>query len=252
MQESVVLYWQPGCTSCLRAKEFLKANGVDFKSINVAEDPDKLEELGKHGIQSVPVLRRGNSFLYAQVLREMAEFLHIKSKMATPLPIEILVTRLDVILTAAQRYILQVPDSCLSKNLPGRKRTVRELSYHIFHIAECFIRATSGTPLDDNELNAPPGNGLRTTKDLATYGKNVMKAVQNWWDVEPHATGSETLSTYFGPQTLQTVMERTAWHSAQHTRQLMMVLDNLGIEPKEPLTPASLSGLPLPTNVWDS
>ena len=61
-----------------------------------------------------------------------------------------------------------------------------------------------------------------------------MKAVQNWWDVEPHATGSEPLSTYFGPQTQQTVMERTAWHSAQHTRQLMMVLDNLGIEPKEP------------------
>ena len=185
MQESVVLYWQPGCTSCLRAKEFLKAIGVDFKSINVAEDPDKLEELGKHGIQSVPVLRRGNSFLYAQVLSEMAEFLHIKSKMTTPLPIEILVTKLDVILTAAQRYILQVPDSCLNKTLPGRKRTIRELSYHIFHIAECFIRATSGIALDDNELNALPGNDLRTTKDLATYGINVTKAVQNWWPALP-------------------------------------------------------------------
>lgn len=252
MQESVVLYWQPGCTSCLRAKEFLKTNSIDFKSINVAEDPDKLEELGKHGIKSVPVLKRGNSFLYAQVLSEMAEFLHIESKMANPLPVDILVTRLDAILAAAQRYILQVPDSCLNNTLPGRKRTVRELSFHIFHIAECFIQATSGITLDDNELNALPDNNLRTTKDLAIYGGKVKEAVQNWWDMEPQTKGSEPLSTYFGPQTLHIVLERTAWHSAQHTRQLMMVLGKLGIEPEAPLTPASLSGLPLPTNVWDS
>jgi hypothetical protein len=31
----------------------------------------------------------------------------------------------------------------------------------------------------------------------------------------------------------------------------MMVLENLGIAPDEPLTPADLAGLPLPDQVWD-
>ena len=31
-------YWQPGCTSCLRMKEFLARHGVPFVSINVLED----------------------------------------------------------------------------------------------------------------------------------------------------------------------------------------------------------------------
>ncbi|MCJ7838169.1 MAG: NrdH-redoxin, partial [Burkholderiales bacterium] len=29
------MFWQPGCTSCLRTKEFLTRQGVDYESINV-------------------------------------------------------------------------------------------------------------------------------------------------------------------------------------------------------------------------
>jgi hypothetical protein len=47
------------------------------------------------------------------------------------------------------------------------------------------------------------------------------------------------------------VLERTAWHCAQHTRQLMMLLEMLDIAPNGPLTPADLAGLPLPEKVWD-
>ena len=32
------VYWQPGCSSCLKTKEFLIANGHDFVSVNVLED----------------------------------------------------------------------------------------------------------------------------------------------------------------------------------------------------------------------
>ncbi len=57
--------------------------------------------------------------------------------------------------------------------------------------------------------------------------------------------------TYYGNQTLQQALERTTWHSAQHVRQLKMVLDGLGIAPDGPLTDADLAGLPLPEKVWD-
>ena len=44
------VYWQPGCSSCLRAKEFLTAHGVDFVSVNVREDKAGAETLAKRGI----------------------------------------------------------------------------------------------------------------------------------------------------------------------------------------------------------
>ena len=43
-------YWQPGCTSCLRMKEFLTKHGVPFESVNVLEDQQGFAELGELGI----------------------------------------------------------------------------------------------------------------------------------------------------------------------------------------------------------
>ena len=51
-------YWQPGCTSCLRMKEFLTKHGVPFVSVNVLEDKDAFAELAMLGIRSVPIVRR--------------------------------------------------------------------------------------------------------------------------------------------------------------------------------------------------
>jgi hypothetical protein len=47
------------------------------------------------------------------------------------------------------------------------------------------------------------------------------------------------------------VLERTAWHSAQHTRQLILILQTYGIEPDHALTAEDLAGLPVPDEVWD-
>ena len=48
------------------------------------------------------------------------------------------------------------------------------------------------------------------------------------------------------------VLERTCWHSGQHTRQLMLVLEKLGIQPDGALGDAAFAGLPMPKNVWDN
>src|SRR6266702_8780771 len=53
--ERVSVFWQPGCTSCLRTKEFLTKSGVDYESINVHGNPTGMEELRKLGARSVPI-----------------------------------------------------------------------------------------------------------------------------------------------------------------------------------------------------
>ena len=51
------MFWQPGCTSCLRTEEFLTRQGVDYESINVHGGSAAMEELRKLGARSVPSLR---------------------------------------------------------------------------------------------------------------------------------------------------------------------------------------------------
>jgi hypothetical protein len=47
------------------------------------------------------------------------------------------------------------------------------------------------------------------------------------------------------------LLERSTWHSAQHTRQLIAVLERFNIEPDGRLTPEDLDGLPLPAGLWE-
>ena len=60
-----------------------------------------------------------------------------------------------------------------------------------------------------------------------------------------------TLATYYGPQTLHELFERTTWHSGQHARQWMMLLDKEGVAHPKPLNDADFARLPMPQNVWD-
>jgi hypothetical protein len=54
-----------------------------------------------------------------------------------------------------------------------------------------------------------------------------------------------------GIQPMQLLFERTAWHSAQHVRQLMALLERYGIAPDRPLTKEDFAGLPLPERLWE-
>src|SRR5260370_25550714 len=76
--ERVKVFWQPGCTSCLRTKEFLTKSGVDYESINVHGNPAGMEELRKLGARSVPVVARCGKFVFAQALGDVIELLDLQ------------------------------------------------------------------------------------------------------------------------------------------------------------------------------
>ncbi len=60
------------------------------------------------------------------------------------------------------------------------------------------------------------------------------------------------LDTYYGTRPLHAVLERTAWHVAQHARQLDLVLGRSGVSGHMPLPAALLADLPLPKDAWDA
>jgi glutaredoxin len=246
-------YWQPGCTSCLRMKEFLTRHGVPFVSVNVLDDKDALAELATLGIRSVPIVRRGKDWANGQVLREVARVAGIAWGGAPVLPAPELAARLIEIQTAAQRLFAQIPDGKLGHMLPNRPRSYAQLGYHIFNIADLFLEhEVQGLPLKEGAYGRVPPPEMDSKGKIIAYGQDVLRRFQAWWD-GPGQTAdfSRKARVYYGDVTLHEYLERTIWHSGQHVRQLVMVLGMLGIEPDRPPTEESFAGLPMPVKVWD-
>jgi len=249
--EQVKVFWQPGCTSCLRTKEFLTKSGVDYESINVHGNPAGMEELRRLGARSVPVVARGGKFVFAQALGDVIKFLDLKVQLQERLSPEQLVKKLEIVLPAACRYIRQIPPEWLDKPFRNRNRPIRVLCHHVFRIVEGFLESMQ----DERELTyeriMQEAPSLRTNEALARFGESVLTRLQEWWKTTPDRSCSRLMDTYFGKQPLHIVLERTVWHPTQHTRQLMLILETLNIKPDRALTAADLAGLPLPDKAWD-
>jgi glutaredoxin 3 len=57
MAKTVKVYSTPTCPYCIRAKQFLKDNNIEFKDVDVSADEAEAEEMvGKSGQMGVPVL----------------------------------------------------------------------------------------------------------------------------------------------------------------------------------------------------
>src|SRR5258708_1991534 len=70
--DAIRVYWQTGCTACLRTKEFLARHRVPFVSRNVLADEDAFTELARFGLRQVPIVTRGNLWANGQVLADVA------------------------------------------------------------------------------------------------------------------------------------------------------------------------------------
>jgi glutaredoxin len=250
--ERIRVFWQPGCTSCLRTKEFLSKHGVDYESINVHGNPAGMEALRKLGARSVPVVARGGEFVFAQSLADVVGFLKLDIGLHDKLAPQQLVDKLGLVLNAAARYVRQLPAESLERPFRNRNRPIRELAHHVFRIPEAFVEAMQdGRELTYELIMQPPGAAMRTGEDIARYGEGVLAACRAWWDGYDDHACRRMMDTYFGRHRVHEVLERSVWHPAQHTRQLMLILDSLHIEPDGRLTPADLAGLPLPEKAWD-
>ena len=249
------VYWQPGCSSCLKTKEFLLDHGIAFESVNVLEDEESFKELQALGVRMVPIAARGKVWANGAVFRDVAKvagFDYDDHKMLAP---DEMKDKILVILEAAQRYLAQIPDDRLDEVLPGRPRSYRQLVYHVFDIPKVFLdRVELDSPYTYEALKSILPDGMATKAALMAYGAGTRERFAAWWERDGKTTDfTQPGKVYYGEVTLHEVLERTGWHSGQHTRQIILMLrEKLGIEPDGPLEDADFAGLPMPKNVWDN
>ena len=212
----VKAYWQPGCTSCLRMKEFLTKHGVPFVSVNVLEDKDAFEELAALGVRSVPIIRRGEDWANGQVLaRRGARRRHPMGRHAS------------IACVRAGRTTGDHPDGGTA---PFRADSRRQDS------AACCRIAPAATPSSPTTSSTSPTRSWSTRcracrsrrACTAAYRRRrwiprprswptarmCVSGFETWWD-GPGQTAdfSRKANVYYGDVTVHEFLERTTWHS---------------------------------------
>ena len=215
-------------------------------------DDGGLESLKSLGARSVPVVSRGGEFVYAQVIKDVVDFLALDEETGPALSPAALAERYLDVLDHAVTLVGQMPDECLDRELPNRPRSWKVLLHHVFQIPTAFLDAQeSGKPMAYEAMVAPPPDALRTSADIAAFGADLRERFRRWWDAARGADFSQRIEVYFGETTLHEMLERTVWHSTQHVRQVQSLLEQAGVTPQAPLTPEHIEGLPLTDRIWD-
>lgn len=246
------VFWMPGCSSCVKVKEFLKKLDLPFDSVNVLTDPNAERDLQAMGAMGFPVVSRGKDFVCAQSLDDVSKFLgrDIKFERLTP---KELMLRWFYFCDVALSLIGQIPpDKLQALPIPNRNRTLHGLSYHIFQVPEAFLEnAENGEEHFDKYFDAPPPDDVTTSADVLAYGDRITKRLHSHWDHLPDQSFTWTVKTFYGVQPVHHFLERSVWHMAQHIRQLQFVLEGYGLSIKRPVDAGAYKGLPMPDGIWE-
>ena len=222
----------------------LTTRGVDFKGINVVDDPDRWHELQEKGWLNLPVVKSGSTFVPGIDLDEVAKLVGVDLAEPELLPIGELQSRMIEILGITMSFLRGASRTLQLTKCPGRDRTLIGLCNHIVAIADSFRRVTAGASFTEELAQAEP----REEQDYAFLEQQSLELDAAIGQVIENP--QLHLDTYFGVQTLHQVAHRTTWHMAQHLRQLE---DLCGQERSSQRSAAIVNlsaNLPLPKEIW--
>ncbi|WP_433502981.1 glutaredoxin family protein [Pseudonocardia halophobica] len=258
--EEIRVYWKPGCSNCVRLKEYVSKRGFEFTPVNVAADPTGFEVLEKLGAKGLPVLTRGDRYVFGMDLAMVDEILGIETERQA-LTVAELVERATSVAAKAVELGFQVPKERAEDGLPGRPlRTYGGLANHIVgHLRRLVLVAENpGKSWANVEDYAQAGyqSGTedipepnRTPEDVAERCRDLTARAKAWLATGEDA--SRPVEIYYGTVPLSQIIESNAYSIVQHTRQLQAVVTFLGYEPAAKLSETDLQNLNLPTALWD-
>jgi hypothetical protein len=212
-----------------------------------------MEELLALGTRQLPVIAIGKKWVNGQSLKGIAELVGIDLGTVKHLPPEELARRIDLVLDGAARFFAQFPEERLGDQLPGRPRSYAQLAWHLFNVVDAWLEHEQGIPLSTVSYNRNPDADI-TRAQILDYGADVRRRFDAWWQgAKARTDWGDKASVYYGDVSRHEFLERTTWHSGQHSRQLMWLLeDKFKIAPDRPIPASTWVALPMPEKVWDS
>jgi hypothetical protein len=179
-------------------------------------DEGGFDELRRLGARSVPVVSRGDRFVFAQVIRDVVEFLGLDENNAPALSPAELYSCYDRVLETAIRLVRQMPDALLETRLANRPRSYRMLMHHAFQVPTAFLDLEEkGGSLTYESLIVPPPPEMETSAAVAEFGESLRRRLNDWWKRVADEDFTRPVPTYFGETSRHEMFERTVWHSTQ-------------------------------------
>ena len=155
-------------------------------------------------------------------------------------------------LNCALRLAASIPEDKLDTLYPNRPRSYRQITAHIVQIFEAFLDLLEhGRRVEHAIYEQDVPKGVTTGPALIAFGNEIRERFARWWARSGGQLDFDARAdVYYGTQTLHEFLERTVWHTGQHTRQLQLAVERLGLHVDPPLNAEDLAGLPMPENVW--
>jgi hypothetical protein len=206
--------------------------------------------LKKLGVPRVPAVTVGDQVVHGWNPEGYAKLLGVAYARSVKFPPAELARRLDRVLECAEELVRAFPESALDVIPQERKRTVRDLGYHLFRVGLSFVDAMDRGELPEGWFEEPAPPAMRAAVAVASYGSLVRGRLQGWFAGVAEDEFARIIAVYYGPQSAYDLLERTTWHAAQHLRQLHVLAARLGVTPPSPLPLEEFRGLPLPDAIW--
>jgi len=201
-------------------------------------------------VPRVPAVQVGDRAVHGWNPQGYADLLGVAYKAATQLTPHELAARMDRILEMAQTLLARFDAGQLDIVPPERKRSIRDLGFHVFRVGRSYIDAMDQGRLPETWFDERAPEGMVDGGDLARFGALVRARISGWFEGVGLDEFQRTVDVYYGPQGSHDLLERTTWHCGQHLRQLYVLADRLNITPPIPLPPDIFEGLPIPGAIW--
>ena len=198
----------------------------------------------------VPAVSVGERAVHGWNPAGYAQLLGVPYAAATQLPPRELARRMDRILESAQGLVSRLDERQLDVIPPERKRSIRDLGFHIFRVGLSFIDTMDQGRMPDTWFEERAPAQMQDGGDVARWGALVRARIAGWFEGARDDEFERMLEIYYGPQGAHDLLERTAWHCAQHLRQLYVLAERMGVKPPAPLPVETFKGLPLPDALW--
>ena len=201
------------------------------------------------GVPRVPAVQIGDRAVHGWNPQGYADLLGVKYEPTTQLAPRELAARLDQILADAQRVIGRFDQAQLDIVPPERKRSIRDLAFHVFRVGLSYIDAMDQGRLPETWFDERAPQGMDDGGDVARWGALVRGRITGWFEGAGPEEFARTVDVYYGPQGSHDLLERTTWHCGQHLRQIYVLADRLKLAPG-PLPTHLFKDLPIPDSIW--
>ena len=247
------VFWMPGCSSCVKVKEFLKKLGVPYESVNVLTNPNAETDLrgdGRNGFpgrvaRPVSSSARSRWTMSPECIGRDVKFERLSPPELMDRWFYFSDTALEMVDRIPQEHLQALP-------IPNRNRTFHGLSYHIFQVPEAFLEnAENGEEHFDKYFDSPPPDDVTTSVHVRAYGDRITARLRRHWQSLPDRSFGWTVKTFYGIQPSHHFLERSVWHMAQHIQRLQVVLDSYNVTLKRRIDEAKYKGLPMPDGIWE-